>query len=137
MKKRVLFYLLSLVVAFTSCKGNRENSKGDNATIKPTTVEFEKVTHDFGDIKEGEIVTCTFKFKNTGEHDFVISNIETTCGCTVPKHSNKPVKPGKSGEIEITFYTYRRYGRQYKSISIHSNSTNKITKLTLTANVSN
>ncbi|MGB0863562.1 MAG: DUF1573 domain-containing protein, partial [Saprospiraceae bacterium] len=39
-----------------------------------TTVEFDKTSHNFGKVKEGEIVEYEYRFKNTGKEPYVIQN---------------------------------------------------------------
>jgi len=41
---------------------------------KYPVMTFEETEYDFGDIKQGDKVEHTFKFKNTGEADLLISN---------------------------------------------------------------
>src|SRR5688572_16193618 len=45
-------------------------------------LEFEAVDHDFGTIKEGQVVEYTYKFKNTGEAPLIIQGAQGSCGCT-------------------------------------------------------
>lgn len=55
----------------------------------PTTiVEFEEATHDFGTIKEGEIVTHVFTFTNTGDEVLFLTNVKGSCGCTIEFNVN-------------------------------------------------
>ena len=67
-------------------------------------ITFEKLTHDFGTIKEVDgPVSCTFKFKNTGTGMLVIYQAIASCGCTSPTFPKEPIKPGDSGEIKVTY----------------------------------
>lgn len=65
--------------------------------------KFDKETYDFGKIPQGKPVTVEFKFTNTGEAPIIISNVESTCGCTVPKFTSTPVKKGENGVITVTY----------------------------------
>lgn len=65
--------------------------------------KFDKETHDFGKIPQGKPVTIEFKFTNTGQEPLIISGVESTCGCTVPKYTSTPVKKGESGVITVTY----------------------------------
>lgn len=65
--------------------------------------KFDKETHDFGKIPQGKPVTIEFKFTNTGQEPLIISGVESTCGCTVPKYTSTPVKKGESGLITVTY----------------------------------
>ncbi len=68
--------------------------------------KFAEETHDFGKIPQGKPVSYTFKYTNTGDEPLIITNVEPTCGCTVPSTEPKtgvPVGKGQSGSITLTF----------------------------------
>jgi len=98
-------------------------------------MEFETTSHDFGMIVKGEKVANTFKFKNTGGADLIITDATATCGCTVPKYSRKPIKPGQEGEIEVIFNSAGRDGSQHKSISILTNAQPNTIRLEIEAEI--
>ena len=88
-------------------------------------IAWEKQTHDFGDIVQGDKVEHTFKFKNTGSEALVITNVQVTCGCTTPKGwARDPIASGQSGEITISFNSLGKYGKQEKVVTILSNAAN-------------
>lgn len=84
--------------------------------------EFEQTEYDFGTVKEGEVVTHTFKFKNVGESPLVIQNASATCGCTVPDYSRKPIAVGETGEVQVKFNSQGRVGTQAKNVTITANT---------------
>ncbi len=67
-------------------------------------VKFDKTTHDFGDllIDEGN-KRCTFTLTNISKKPIVIHRVITSCGCTDPTWTKKPIMPGEKGEINIVF----------------------------------
>jgi hypothetical protein len=85
-------------------------------------IEFEKKVHDFGKIIQGEKVTYAFKFKNTGTGNLIISDVNTSCGCTIPKYTKDPIKPGESGVLQVTFESDNRRGFQNKTVTVVSNT---------------
>ena len=87
------------------------------------TLQFEKETHEFGNVVQGTPVSYEFKFKNTGNAPIVISNVQASCGCTTPEWTNTPVLPGKSGSIKAQ-YNAAAMGAFNKSITVTSNATN-------------
>lgn len=97
--------------------------------------KFEKTTHDFGDIHQGDKVEHIFTFTNSGNEPLIISNVLTTCGCTAPSYPKEPVKPGESADIKIDFNSTGKMGKQNKIITILSNAVNQKTQLSITANV--
>ena len=66
-------------------------------------------------------VTYSFKFTNIGDQPLIISNIETSCGCTVPKYSSTPVKKGETGTITVEFNAAAA-GPFNKVITVKSNA---------------
>lgn len=98
-------------------------------------IEFESKTHDFGIIVEGERVSWTYKFKNTGGSELIITHASSTCGCTVPKYSKKPISPGEEGEIEVVFNSSNYPGSVHKNVRVMSNTQPNVTILELTAEV--
>ena len=119
-----LFYIFLGIMLACSCnsKSKKQNeqevntptSVNDSNTI--AKIEFPQKSFNFGDLQEGEIVTHTFRFKNTGTKSLVILNVEASCGCTTPKYDKKPIPPGGEGKIEVEFNSSGRYGKQYKAI---------------------
>ncbi len=105
--------------------------------LKNTLPEMEFATdkHDFGLIIQGEKVSHTFKFTNVGGSDLVISSASSTCGCTVPTFSKKPIKPGESGQIEVVFSSAGRSGPNHKKVSILTNAQPNKVELSITAEV--
>jgi len=98
-----------------------------------TTVKFEEYAHDFGMLNEGDKVYHKFKFKNTGTTPLIIENARGSCGCTVPQWPREPIAPGESGEIEVSYDSKNRKGKQTKSVSITANTEPRITKLNIIA----
>jgi hypothetical protein len=117
MKKFALF-VCSLFFAFVALAQNQPATQAKASAAKLT---FDEKTHDFGDIKQGDKVDYTFKFKNTGTEPVVISNVQTTCGCTATNWTKEPIAPGKTGEVSATFNSAGKMGQQNKVISVYYN----------------
>jgi|TARA_B110000090_G_scaffold206957_1_gene257398 hypothetical protein len=93
-----------------------------NVNLNLPQIIFEEEDFNFGIIIEGEIVSHLYKFENTGKSDLIISNVQTSCGCTSSKdYTKKPIKPGEKGEIEIEFDSTEKSGEIKKSISVITN----------------
>lgn len=82
---------------------------------------FEKEVVDYGTIEQHADGTKIFSFKNEGDAPLIISNVKTTCGCTVPNYSKDPILPGDSGELEIKYDT-KKLGAFTKTITVYSNA---------------
>ena len=85
--------------------------------------KFEKETIDYGKISKGSNGERVFIFTNTGTQPLIIKNIQSSCGCTVPKKPEKPIMPGEKGEIKVSYDT-KRVGGFSKAITIFSNAKN-------------
>ena len=83
--------------------------------------KFEKETIDYGKIAKGANGEKTFVFTNIGDKPLIIKNIQSSCGCTVPKKPENPIMPGEKGEIKVSYDT-NRLGGFSKSITIFCNA---------------
>ena len=88
---------------------------------KLAEIKFTETIIDYGIIENGEDGNRTFVFKNTGNSPLVFTRIFSSCGCTIPKKPEKPVMPGKSGEIQVSYDT-KRTGIFQKAITVKSNA---------------
>ncbi len=138
--KKILISLVSILIIFSACQ-NTSNEANTSDTEKVTTnidgspeFKFEKIEYDFKKLIQGEKASYTFKFENIGDANLIIEDIRTSCGCTVPEYTEKPIAPNKSGDIKITFNTTGKLGKQHKTITILSN-TGEPYELLITANV--
>lgn len=89
---------------------------------KTTNMVFNKKEHDFGEIKQGDKVSYTFTFKNTGDNDLTIISANASCGCTVPEYTKEPLKPGKSGKMKVSFDSSGKTGVQTKTVTVRANT---------------
>jgi hypothetical protein len=96
-------------------------------------ITFEKDFHDFGNLRSGEKVTFFFKFKNTGKSLLVISDVTTSCGCTISNYPKQPIKPGEESTVDVSFDSEGRHGIQNKTITVLSNTQPPTTTLRIKA----
>lgn len=87
-----------------------------------TTIEFEESEFDFGTIDEGEKVSHTYKFTNTGNEPLIIKDAKGSCGCTVPSWPKDPIAPGGTGEMLVEFNSKGKSGSQNKRVTITANT---------------
>lgn len=125
MMKRFFMILLLLLPSFAFTQKN-----------EISTIDFEHEVFDFGTINEnkGE-VEHTFVFTNNGKKPLIIVNVRSSCGCTTPEWSKKPIPPGGKGEIKVKFNPKNRPGKFMKSITISTNSKKPVVTLTVKGNV--
>lgn len=114
MKKVILGLGALCLVAFTSCKEDATSKvKSENVTQAAErdavagdfpVITFDKTVHDFGEIENGTPVETVFSYTNTGKAPLVITDIKSTCGCTVPQDwSKEPLAPGASSKFTVKF----------------------------------
>ena len=113
--------------------------KGGVSTIVPDgsfpKFSFQEEEYNFGDIKDGDIVSHVFKFTNTGQAPLIISKATAACGCTVPQWPRQPIPVGASGEIKVQFDSSNKPGIQNKVVTITANTETKVKKLLIKAQV--
>jgi LEA14-like dessication related protein len=83
---------------------------------KDNTIDYGKVT------KEEDSGVRTFEFTNTGDAPLIITNVQSTCGCTVPSKPTEPIAPGKTGKIDVKYNM--NPGPIRKTITVESNAVN-------------
>lgn len=110
---------------------NTAEGNGDRENLPVIT--FTSTEHDFGKMVSGEVVTYSFKFKNTGNSDLVIAGISASCGCTASKYPDTPVKPGEENYIEVSFDSGGKMGFQHKTLTVAANTQPSSTVLSIKA----
>lgn len=96
-------------------------SIGATAQEKIAKIEFKTDVIDYGTIDKGSDGVRIFEFTNTGNAPLIISNVKSTCGCTVPKKPKGPILPGATGQIEVKYDT-NRVNPIRKTITVTSNA---------------
>ena len=96
---------------------------------------FNEEVHDFGKIKEGDVVEHEFVFKNTGDAPLIIASATGSCGCTVPEWPKEPIGIGEEGTIRVKFDSKKKKGLQNKTVTLTANTFPKQTKLRIKANI--
>lgn len=151
MRRHFLTFIMVLPLLFAAC-GHRGGTEGDidvdliqnpnsaqgyNDKVGMPVITFDSDLHDFGRITEGESLTYSFHFRNTGKSDLIISGCDATCGCTVADFPHKRIAPGEDGYVEVSFNSSGKMGQQYQEITVSSNAQPSVTKLKITAQVEN
>lgn len=132
---RIVLFITLLLITVSSCNRDKGGDSEQQISLGSPVISFNELEYDFGKITEGEKVACVFKYKNTGDGDLIIHSATTSCGCTVPHFDDKPIAPGKEGNMEVVFDSYMREGMQTKTITVRSNATVKVVVLRIVAEV--
>ncbi len=134
MKK--IFILSVIAVLCIQCNYAQSNTADTKVDINAqgANLSFEKIEHDFGKIQQNGNGTYSFVFTNNGNEPLILTNVRSSCGCTVPKWPREPIQAGKSAKIDVKYDT-RRIGIFSKSISVYSNASDKATVLRIKGEV--
>jgi hypothetical protein len=114
-----MFTLLAALLMSPAIAQSTDEPAADNSD-KPG-IEFEYLEYDYGTIKKGSDGKCVFEFENTGESNLILTNVKSSCGCTVPKWPRQPIEPGGKAEIKVRYNTSKA-GSFSKSITFYSNA---------------
>ena len=148
MNRRSISFSLLLVTSLflASCSGNKSKEDPVNTDLvnipdgnaekgSSPVMTFAENKHDFGTVTEGEKVSYSFKFKNTGGSDLVISSARGSCGCTVPDYPKEPIKQDQEGVVHVTFDSNGKEGINHKEVTIVTNAQPNTKVLEITVNV--
>ncbi|HKK40312.1 MAG TPA: DUF1573 domain-containing protein [Cryomorphaceae bacterium] len=143
-------YIIAMVVLalFAGCEDSENRSVGTEMIDIPTdeegmvdqdeipVIEFNETTFEVGRITQGEIINHTFEFTNTGEAPLVITSVDGSCGCTIPRSYPKgKVMPGEGGKIEVEYNSDGKAGVQKVSIIVSANTIPAATQLLIKTEV--
>jgi hypothetical protein len=134
-----LVFVAVLLLLATGCGNNRSDGEGGSLTAESDTgtpvITFNVLEHNFGVITEGEKLAYVFSYTNTGTGNLIINSASTSCGCTVPAFSKKPLAPGQKGTMEVIFDSSGFNGFQTKTITVQSNASVPVIILAVRAEV--
>jgi hypothetical protein len=113
-----------------------QKTSTEGRKVPGPAITFESIVYDFNNVNPGSNLSCEFKFTNTGDSQLQIKDVQTTCGCTVPKLEKNEYKAGESGTIKVNFAAGSGIGPVTKQLYVLSNDAiePRLT-LTLKANV--
>ena len=117
-KMKKLLSVLCLLFAISYNVMSQQETDSDNGP----QISFEKISHDFGKIPYNGNGTYEFRFKNIGNEPLILSQPKSSCGCTVPEWPKKPILPGETDVIRVTYKNTNRPGNFNKYVTIFSNS---------------
>lgn len=120
--------IIGVIVILSVTQGNQANAGSNTASYSVTDNERPKVTttskfYDLGTIKVSDEKNAEFTIENTGNKPLILSDISSSCGCTVGKisiddktspefgmHSKGTwqgtVEPGKIAKVTVIYRPY-------------------------------
>lgn len=135
MKRFVIILIAMFAVSLSSAqavKASKESAKTNTsksststktvaANITGAEISFTKKTIDYGTLHVGDVRTVEMTYKNIGKKPLLLENVTTNCDCTEVEWSRKPLMPGKSDVIKVT-YTAKNTGLISKWVTVMSNA---------------
>lgn len=124
----ILFALAIVTSCSTDPSKKAKESKAATAEAAAPTADgpvmtFDKLSHDFGTINEGDVVETVFTLTNTGNSDLIILNARGSCGCTVPDYpKDQPIAPGDSAEVTVKFDSNNKPNANNRSVTFTTNT---------------
>ena len=89
---------------------------------KQAAIKFDKEEHDFGTLLQGEVVSYSFHFTNVGNMPLIVSEVGSSCGCTVGDYPREPIAPGKTGSIKVTYNSAGHNGFKSRYLTVMTNT---------------
>jgi hypothetical protein len=119
MKKIIACALFVMATFIMGC--SQAPTSGEEKKVFGPAIEFKDTEHNFGTIQQGGDGAYAFVFTNSGTDPLIISDVRSSCGCTIPEWPREPINAGQSASILVKYDT-KRIGPFNKSISVYSNA---------------
>lgn len=110
-KNTIILFIISVITIFPQ--------------LMAPKVGTQQLTHDFGDINQGDVVNHSFVIANNGGDLLKILDVKAACGCTAAKPDKSELKPGESTNIAVSFNSKGRKGPQTKTVTVTTNDPEK------------
>jgi hypothetical protein len=145
MKKLLFLSLLTILstvifaqVEEQSAKKSKNKKKeimAEDTLPKVPVIKFTSLVYDYGNIYKGDSGIGTFEFKNVGKADLILTNVSSSCGCTVPEWPKEPIPPGQTATIKVSYNT-SIVGTINKHVYVMSNTESEKVTLSIKGTVS-
>jgi hypothetical protein len=118
--KKVLTTAIFVISTITLVCCQTPSTEKEKSALGPG-IEFKVTEHDFGTFTQGGNGSFDFEFTNTGVEPLVLTNVRSSCGCTIPSWPHDPI-PAKGKEYIKVKYDTNRIGKFNKTITVSSNA---------------
>ena len=109
-----IFLILFFLLALFSCVSTEQYS------LDQPNISGDIRVWDFGQVKEGDVLEHSFLLRNFQDKPLFISNIHTSCGCTVSETPKKYLLPGEQAPIKVKFHTQGYSGLVQQQVYVHT-----------------
>ncbi len=83
-------------------------------------IDFTKEIHNFGTLKDGEIVVFSFQFKNNGGTPFRLTKVDPSCGCLTVQYDKEEINSQCVSTVEVILNTHGEWGNLIKTVEIET-----------------
>lgn len=90
---------------------------------------IDKSVHKFPVTKQGEQLSHDYMITNTGDEPLIISDYKVGCTCTKAMLPEKPIQPGETFPLTVTFDTNEKYYYQDRTIILVANTKKQLHKI--------
>lgn len=126
----ILFFLLINL----SCREN-ETAKKEPPKPQIAEIKFQSERIDAGIVDGKTNVNTDFKFYNTGTIPLVINEVRGNCHCVQGTKPEKPIEPGDSSVISVSFDPVGISGTYQRTLTVRSNATTDSVQLYITGDI--
>ncbi len=127
--KRIAFIFSLILMSSLTLIAQQERKSKPKAQMA-----FASLSHDYGSVVYGADGTYRFNFTNNANKPIVITNVKSSCGCTIPSWPKEPIQPGKTGSIVVKYNT-KLSGSFNKTVQVFSTADNSPVKLSIRGKV--
>lgn len=143
--RKIVTLAFLLVLGVTASNAQETSKAVKKIKAKTTAASTPKVdgagmvfvteTIDYGTVAYNSDGRREFVFTNNGNKPLIITNVQSTCGCTVPTYPKEPIAPGAKGVIGVKFDTSRAGQAFTKTVTLTTNAVEPSRTLTIKGNV--
>lgn len=103
---------------------------------KAPVLAVDQQTQNFGAIDDTTRQSTTFELRNKGKQPLLIRNLKTSCACLTATQPAKPIPPGETYPLKVSFDPSGMHGPQNKILTLRINAPETpVTRLTVRANI--
>ena len=139
--RKIVTLAFLLVLGVTASNAQETSKAVKKIKAKTTAASTPKVdgagmvfvteTIDYGTVAYNSDGRREFVFTNNGNKPLIITNVQSTCGCTVPTYPKEPIAPGAKGVIGVKYDTSRAGQAFTKKITLTTNAVEPSRTLTI------
>ena len=143
--RKIVTLAFLLVLGVTASNAQETSKAVKKIKAKTTAASTPKVdgagmvfvteTIDYGTVAYNSDGRREFVFTNNGNKPLIITNVQSTCGCTVPTYPKEPIAPGAKGVIGVKYDTSRAGQAFTKTVTLTTNAVEPSKTLTIKGNV--